>query len=368
MKILVLSSHTLSLFWFRLDMMISFLNLGYEVIAAGSDNETLWKPKFDEQNIKYKQITVSRNGLNPLNDFKTFFSIKKLLKEERPDKIFVYQAKTIVYGALAAHHLNIKDIYPLVAGLGSVFRGTGVKNRFFRYVMCKLYRRAFIYSRTVIFQNEDDLNTFVENEIVDINKTKIINGSGVNIEKFKPAPMPTSPTFLYIGRLIKDKGIIEYLDACRNIKFYNKKIKCLLIGPFDTNLSALKKEELQPYIDDETIEYIGEQADVRPYIESCSVFVLPSYHEGTPKTVLEAMAVGRAIITSDAPGCRETVINEKNGFLVTVKDVKQLTDKMKYLIENPDICDKMGRESRKIVCEKYDVNIVNQSIHRIMGL
>ena len=157
----------------------------------------------------------------------------------------------------------------------------------------------------------------------------VIHGSGVNLEKFVPTEMPEIPTFLYIGRLIKDKGVGEYLEACQKIKrLYGKKVRCLLVGPFDSNPSALKPEELQPLINSGVLEYFGEQSDVRPYISQCSIYVLPSYHEGTPKTVLENMAMGRAIITTDAPGCRETVVNGENGYLVEVKNEDAEVDRM----------------------------------------
>jgi glycosyltransferase involved in cell wall biosynthesis len=180
--------------------------------------------------------------------------------------------------------------------------------------------------------------------------------------------LPKEPAFLFIGRLIKDKGIMEYLEACKEVKGKHPKVRCLLVGPYDSNPSALKPEELNPYIESGIIEYFGEQSDVRPFIAQCSTYLLPSYHEGTPKTVLEAMAMGRPIITSDAPGCRETVTDGINGYLVKVKDIKGLINKMEYLISNQDICKKMGVESAKIAREKYDVKIINQSIMQIMGL
>ena len=171
-----------------------------------------------------------------------------------------------------------------------------------------------------------------------------------------------------IARLIKDKGVIEYLEACREIKKQFPNCRCLLVGPFDTNPSAIQLEELQRYIEDNVVEYFGEQDDVRPYIEQSSVFVLPSYHEGTPKTVLEAMAMGRAIITTDAPGCRETVKDGENGYLIPVKDTQILVERMKFVIENPDKSAEMGQKGRQIVETKYDVDKVNQSILEIMDI
>lgn len=368
MKIAVLSSHTSSLFWFRMDMMKDFIENGHIVIALGSEPETKWKEKFEEYNIDYGQLYVERNGMNPLKDLKTLRFLYTFMKKERPDKVFAYQAKTVVYGSIAAKLTGVSEVYPLIAGLGSIFRGEGFKNKIVKTIMKMEYWVACKCSKKVFFQNQDDKNEFIQNGLVKDKKTVIINGSGVDLEKFKPTQLPEEPAFLYIGRLIKDKGIMEYLEACKEIKDKFPKVRCLLVGPFDSNPSALKPDELKPYIENGVIEYFGEQTDVRPFISQCSTYVLPSYHEGTPKTVLEAMAMGRSIITSDAPGCRETVIEGLNGFLVEVKNIKGLTKKMEYLISNREICKKMGRESEKIAREKYDVKVVNQSIIQTMGL
>ena len=185
---------------------------------------------------------------------------------------------------------------------------------------------------------------------------------------FTPTPLPKIPTFLFIGRLIRDKGIQEYLAACRIVKGNHRNVRCLLVGPYDTNPTAIKPEGLQEYIDDGTIEYFGEQLDVRPYINQCSVFVLPSYHEGTPKTVLEAMASGRAVITTDAPGCKETVDGTRNGYLVIPKDVNVLSEKMAYPAMHPELVEQMGNEGRRIAEVKFDVRHINNIILSIMNL
>lgn len=368
MKIAVLSSHTSSLFWFRLDMMKKFIEKGHTVIALGSEPEEIWKKSFEEHNIDYRQLYVERNGMNPLKDLRTLMSLYKFMKKEKPDKIFSYQAKTVVYGSIAARMNSISEVYSLIAGLGSVFRGEGFKNKIIKAILKLEYRVACTYSKKVFFQNQDDKNMFIQNGILKEYKTIIINGSGVNLEKFKPTPLPETPSFLFIGRLIKDKGIVEYLEACKVIKTKYPKVRCLLVGPFDSNPSALKPEELNPYIEKGIIEYFGEQNDVSPFISQCSTYVLPSYHEGTPKTVLEAMAMGRAIITSDAPGCRETVIDGLNGYLVKVKDIQGLTNKMEYLISSQETCASMGRKSAEIAKEKYDVDIINHLIMQSMDL
>jgi len=208
----------------------------------------------------------------------------------------------------------------------------------------------------------------VLNGLVRENKTVIINGSGVNLDKFKPTSYPSEPAFLFIGRLIKDKGIIEYLKACKIVKRKYPKIRCLLVGPYDSNPSALRKEELQTYIDDGIIEYFGEQMDVRPFISQCTTYVLPSYREGTPKTVLEAMAMARPIITTDSPGCRETVINNVNGFLIPVRNIEVLADKMIWMIKNMNKLNDMGEKSYKICKKKFDVKKVNNKIITLLKI
>ncbi len=368
MRIIVLSCHTPSLFWFRMDMMIDFIRSGYEVYALGNDNEDVWKQQFTKHNIIYKQIKFHRNGLNPISDFISTIHLISLIKDIKPDKIFIYQAKTIIYGSIAAKVAGVYDVYSLVAGLGSIFRGNGFKNSVIRALLKVQYKIACCFNKAVFFQNDDDRREFVNNRIIAKNKTIIINGSGVNLEKFKPTALPDTPAFLFIGRLIKDKGIIEYLEACKRIKEEYPQTRCLLVGPFDSNPTSLKPADLDQYIANHIVEYYGEQNDVRPFISQCSVFVLPSYYEGTPKTVLESMAMARAIITTDAPGCRETVINGVNGFLVNIKNIEDLVDKMKFCIINRDITKKMGEESLRIAIEKYDVTKVNHQIQKTMNI
>lgn len=368
MKILVLSVHTPSLFWFRMNMMQTFLENGHSVVAVGSEPEDVWAEKFEGKGIEYRQIPVSRNGMNPLEDLKTQRAMEMLFREIHPDKIFAYQAKAIVYGAVAAKKCGISEFYALIAGLGSIFRGSGFKNSLVRSVLTVQYKIACNFSRAVLFQNEDDRSEFVNRGIVNREKTRIIHGSGVDIHYFAEMPLPQSPGFLFVGRLIKDKGVREYLEACRILKRECPDALCMLVGPFDSNPSALSPEELDEFTKDGTVAYYGEQEDVRPYLQRTSVFVLPSYHEGTPKSVLEAMAVGRAIVTTDAPGCRETVTNGVNGFLVEPKNANAVAEAMLRLANDPTLCRTFGQNSRKIAVEKYDVDKVNASIMEIMSI
>lgn len=368
-SIAVLTSHTPSLIWFRMDMMREFQKRGYSVYALGNEAEDKWKERFEKENITYRQISVSRNGTNPIRDIEAIASIYKMLKMIRPDKIFTYQAKTVIYGCFAARLLGIDEVYALIAGVGSVFLSEGVKTKVLRSILVAEYRMALKYTRAMFFQNEDDLQIFKNYRMVtDRQRVAMIPGSGVNIEYFSVMPMPDTFGFLFIGRLIRDKGIYEYLEACRIVKREFPEVRCLLVGPYDSNPSALTKEQLQPYRDEGVIEYYGEQEDVRPHIAQCSVLVLPSYREGVPKTALEAMACGRAVITTDAVGCRETVVDGVNGYLVPVKDIDSIAEKMCFLSENNAVVKRMGQKGREMAEEKFDVKKVNKSIADTMGI
>ena len=368
MKVVVLSSFTTSLFWFRIDMMKSFLDAGYEVLAVGEAPEAEWVQRFQELGIRYRQIPVQRNGTNPIRDLKTLKALYALLKEERPDKIFSYQAKTVIYGGMAASLLGIREVYPLIAGVGSVFLGEGLKKKLVRKILVAEYKLGMKHAPRVFFQNRDDLAVFTSNGILPAEKAVMLNGSGVNVDKFNPTALPKETSFLCISRLIRDKGVCEYLEAARKIHQLHPQVRCVLVGPFDTNPSAIKPEELQPYLDDGSVEYVGEQKDVAPWLRDCTAYVLPSYHEGTPKTVLEAMASGRPTITTDAPGCRETVEDGVNGYLVPVKDVDAIVAAMEKIIADPASTAQMAANARRIAEEKYDVRKVNLKIRETMNI
>lgn len=368
MKVAVLSSFTTSLFWFRIDMMKSFKMMGCEVLAVGDGAESEWCGRFADLGIRYRQIPVQRNGTSPVRDLVTLRALNRLLKEEKPDKIFAYQAKTVIYGGMAASLNGIREFYPLVAGVGSVFLGDSLKQKLIRSILVAEYKLGMRQAPKVFFQNRDDLKVFTDHNILPEHKAVMLYGSGVNVEKFTPSPLPVKPGFLCISRLIRDKGVVEYLEAARKLRQYRPGVKCVLVGPFDTNPSAIKPEELQPYIDDGSVEYVGEQKDVQPYLKNCTAYVLPSYHEGTPKTVLEAMACGRPSVTTDAPGCRETVTDGVNGWLVQVKDVDSLVAAMERILDEPNKTAQMAKESRRIAEDVYDVRKINQKIIETMKI
>ena len=348
--------------------MRSFREVGWDVLAVGDGAEGEWASQFAELGIRYRAIPVRRNGLNPVQDLVTLRALYRLLKEEKPDRLFAYQAKTVIYGGIAAGLCGIREFYPLIAGAGSVFLGDSPGQKLLRGILAAEYRLGIARARKVFFQNRDDLKIFVDHGIVQESRAVMLRGSGVNVEVFRPTPLPEQPCFLCISRLIRDKGVREYLDAARKLRVRRPEVSCVLVGPYDTNPSALRPEELQPYLEDGSVIYVGEQKDVRPWLKACTAYVLPSYHEGTPKTVLEALACGRPAITTDAPGCRETVTDGVNGYLVPVKDADAIVEAMERILDEPETTKRMALEARRICEERYDVRKVNHTILMTMGI
>jgi glycosyltransferase involved in cell wall biosynthesis len=258
----------------------------------------------------------------------------------------------------------------MITGLGYAFAGATWKQRLTAFFLTHLYRRAANFNNCLIFQNPDDLAMFLDLRIVrDEEKTAIVNGSGVDIEKFSYTEACLQPvSFLLIARLIWDKGIREYVEAARLLKKRYPQVRFRILGPLDKNPHAITYDTVCRWEADGIVEYLGRTDDVRPYLKESSVYVLPSYREGTPRSVLEALSIGRPVVTTDAPGCRETVIDGLNGYLVPVKDADRLAVAMEKLIMDPGLILNMGKESRRIAVEKYDVRKVSHSILQAMEL
>ena len=283
--------------------------------------------------------------------------------------VLAYTVKPVIYGAIAAKKAGIKNMNCMITGAGYTFTAKSFKAKVMGMLVRILYRYAFRKARTVIFQNPDDLKEFCERKLVNREKAYCVNGSGVNIDRFFVAPLPDQPRFLMVSRLLKSKGVKEYLEAAEEVKLRYPQAEFYLLGKYELEMQdGIDKEFVERFIKDGIVQRFEETSDVRPYYEKCSVYVLPSYREGVPRTVLEAMAMGRPIITTDAQGCRETVIDNRNGFLIPVRDVCSLVKKMEYFIENPNEIQRMGMESRKYVIEKFDVRKVNDKMLNIMQI
>lgn len=367
MKFILISPKNRTVYNFRGDLIKRIIELGYEVIVTGPDMTDV--DKIEVLGARFVEIPMNKTGTSITGDLKYCKALTKLLKEEKPDVALGYTIKPVVYGAIAAKRAKVKNINSLVTGGGYTFIATSLKARVLGFIVRNLYRFGLGKADHVIFQNPDDLNEFCDRKLVKKEKCYFVNGSGVNLSRFEPAPFPKQTSFFMLSRFLKSKGVCEYLEAARLVKSKYPETKFYILGKYETAMQdAVDRDNIESFINNGIVERFDETSDVRPYYAMCSVYVLPSYREGTPRTVLEAMAMGRPIITTDTQGCRETVVDGKNGFLVPVKDVEALADKMIQFIEHPDLAKTMGAESLKYVSEKYDVNKVNASMLKIMGI
>lgn len=370
-KIMIVGGVANSLLNFRGDLIDEWLSMGYEVVALAAQATDDVREKLFTKGINYKAIPLERDGINPFKDIKALYRIYSIIKMENPSYLFSYTVKPVIYASTAARFFPQTRVCSMITGLGYAFSGKSVKQNVLSKIIRLFYRYALQKNDVILFQNPDDLNLFKELELISKDqKTVLVNGSGVNIKHFyfSKTKEQGNYVFLLIARMLKSKGIADFVQAAELIKSKYEQVSFKLLGPLSGGPDGIDRSLLESWTDKGLVEYLGRTSDVRPYIEDCSVYVLPSYREGMPRSVLEAMSMGRPIISTDAPGCRETVEEGVNGFLVPVRDSKALAGAMERFIEKPELIKKMGEESRRIAEEKFDVRKVNKIIVEAMGL
>ena len=379
MKFLIIASYPASILKFRGALIAAIHEAGFEIHIAAPDFGDYPDEQQALKDLGYRvhNIAMQRTGTNPKKDIRTIVELYSLMTKVKPDYVLGYTIKPVIYGSLAAKLARVPHIFALITGLGYAFSGAeeeGYKKSNLQKVMHQLYAAALLTTDKVFFQNPDDQALFKKMGILKPSTpSTVVNGSGVNVSEYSVAPLPIEndvpvPRFLLIARLLGAKGVLEYAQAAAIIKSRHPNVQFDLVGWVDDNPDAIEQRELDTWIDDGLVNFLGKLNDVKPAIAASSIYVLPSYREGTPRTVLEAMAMGRPIITTDAPGCRETVIDGYNGYLVPVKAVEELAAAMERFIVNPALIIEMGKASRQLVEEKFDVDAVNQSMLEAMGL
>jgi glycosyltransferase involved in cell wall biosynthesis len=362
LSILLNGSHPAYLINLRGPLIKALVTDGWvvHVTSPALDGDT--RKKLLDFGAKPHEIALDRRGFGIVADLRYLLALIKLSRKLRPSIVLSYTIKPNIFGSIAARLVGLPSAI-MVTGLGFAFMPT--KSRLggiARALMRKLYRLATAGNSLVIFQNEDDRRDFIAaGSLADPGKAKVVAGSGVDTQHFSPLPLPMEPAFLMISRLLGNKGVREYVEASTILRRKGFTSPFRLAGFLDHGADSISQQELNDWVDG-GLEFIGKLDDVRPALEHTSVYVLPSYREGTPRTVLEAMATGRAIITTDAPGCRETVVDGHNGLLVPVEDAQALAYAMAELAKAPLTVRAMGMASRSLVEEKYDVTAVNAAI------
>lgn len=353
----------------------NFLARGYLVTAIGAEEMASVRAKLESWGAEYVVVPLRRAGLNPLSDLHAMLALYGALRRLKPDLLFAYTVKPIVYGLPAAWAARVPRRYAMIAGRGFAFHeGPELSRRMARIAGTVLLRLALKFAGGVLFHNNEDVTYFRQNRILG-HETRVrrIWGSGVDLDHHRPADMPSfglghSVRFLMIGRLIRDKGVREYVAAARAVKSEYPEAQFVLVGPTDPSPNGINANELNAIRSDGAVRYVGPLDDVREAIAQCHVVVLPSYYEGLPRSVLEGMAAGRAIITTYAPGCADTVEPGVSGLLVPPRDAEALAAAMRQCIANPAFVVAAGRRSLALARKKFDVEQVNADIADFLGI
>lgn len=365
----ILVSFAPSLINFRGPLIRSLREQGVKVTVLAPDFDDATRRILEEWGVEFCPVPLSRRGLNPFKDLHTLRVLIRKLRALQPELLLTYTIKPNIWGAFAAARAGVPSV-ACVTGLGYAFsaKAGSLRHRAVRAIGQRLYTLATRRNARVVFQNPDDRDDFIATGcLADPTKARMVDGSGIDMGHYARVPLPDAPVFLMISRLLGEKGVREYAEASLALKARHPEVRFLLVGFMDAGLDAVTQKEVDRWTAG-GLEYLGPQDDVRPFLAKASVYVLPSYREGTPRSVLEAMAMGRPIITTDAPGCRETVRDTLTGFLVPVRDVAALTEHMSQLATDPALRERMGVAGHALVREKYDANVVNRQMIKHMDL
>ena len=358
-KILISANVIFTIANFRIELIKFLLLRNYEIVCVASKDELSGNAEevLEKLGVRFIEVSVSRKGLNPIEDLKYLLNLIKIYKNEKPNTVMHFTIKPNIYGTLACRFLKIPSINT-INGLGSGI----IKENFLSKILKVMYKTALKFSYKTFFQNNDDKEFFINNNLVSTQRVGIVPGSGVDTQSFNTCTSNTKElTFILIARLLKDKGIYEYIEAIKSIKKTNKHAIFLLAGQFDFgNPSAITQDEVKAWTDGNIIQFIGKTDDIKNFFTISDVVVLPSYREGLSRVLIEAASASKPIITTNVPGCKDVVDDSVNGFLCEVKNSSSLEISLKSMIElNETKIYDMGLESKKIAQSRFDKDIVN---------
>ncbi len=371
-KIVIIGTTGSGLVGFRKDLIKALIADGHQVHTFAMSYTEQQCSQLLEMGAIPETYTLNRTGINPLLDMLATVKLAKKIKKIQPDLVFSYFSKPVIFGTLAAKLAGVPRRIAMLEGLGFTFteqpNGLLFKTKIIRAVQVLLYRLAFPFLDRIIFLNPDDPVDLVEKYKLKVKQVSVLGGIGLNLADYPySAPQSQPVRFIFIGRLLAEKGINEYIAAAQIVKQQYPDAECVVLGGLDEgNPGGLSQQQLNSYIEKDIIIYPGHVDNVHEWLAGSSVFVLPSYYrEGVPRSTQEAMAIGRPIITTDVPGCRETVVDDVNGFFVPPWSPAALAEKMIQFVEQPELIETMGKESYRMAQEKFDAHEVNQ---RLIGI
>lgn len=372
-RMAIITTQAFSIGNFRGSLVREMVNRGIRVYALAPDYDDATREAVKSLGAIPVDSPMSRTGMNPLLDIIDLLRLSILLRSLRLNISLAYFIKPVIYGTLAARLAGVPKRFALIEGAGYVFADEKIlstSRRLLRTIVTWLYRLGLSQAERVFMLNIDDKKLFTEERMVAAEKVQLLDGIGLDLERFhlvKPVVQPLC--FIFFGRLLREKGVYEYIDAARKVKALHPETRFLLLGGIDVNPSSVTDAEIHSWVAEGLIEYPGQAPDVRIWIAQASVFVLPSYYrEGLPRSTQEAMAMGRPVITTDWVGCRETVEDGVNGFMVRVRDSGALARAMLTFVEQPDLIVSMGAESRRIAEKRFDVHKINAKFLESMGV
>ena len=356
-QILLICNTSTNVITFRVPLIRTLKARGLKVSVIAFDDKR--KEEIETEGVEFYCVSGSNTSLNPLKMLGLKGEYRKIIEKIKPDIVFTFMLKPNTFGVLAAKKSGVKNIYSMVEGAGDAFSNNSLKWKIIRFVICKLYKKSFKWCKKVFFLNNDDKAEFVKRKLVKESQCEIVHGIGVDLEKFAYKPIINHKTFLMVARLVKTKGVFEYCKCARIVKQKYPEAQFNYLG----GEHSLKVSDIQEYIDDGSINYLGETSDMIPYYKACAAFILPScYREGLPMSIMEAESVGRAILTTENVGCRDTVENGYNGFLVPVGDYEQMAEKVIWCIEHPAEAEQMGKNARTFAEEHFEQAKINRDI------
>jgi glycosyltransferase involved in cell wall biosynthesis len=372
MKILVFSSLAYSLVNFRGALLCTMREAGHDVLAVAPDDDPYVSNWLAEHAVRFKTVAMNRTGMKPLQDIQTLLGYIRLIAREKPDLILAYTQKPIIYGGIAARIAGNVPFYALMSGLGYLFSPDGAKPGLARAIFLRLYREGVRNARKIFVFNRDDHTDMLDAGILNQRHNVVqVPGSGVDTNHFTHQQLPEGePHFLMVGRLMRDKGVHEFLKAAQRISTEFGNARFSILGRADdSSPTGIRESDIAGLQARYPVQFLPETTDVLPHLAQSTVFVLPSYYrEGLPRTILEAMATGRAVITTDMPGCRDPIEHGRNGIIVPPRDVGALVQAMRSFILDPGQAERMGNQSRAIAERVYDVKKVNAMLIEHIGL